>query len=182
MGRILEAGHYYAVKGPTIWSRMGWEILQKIQRQGDQTMLFIDDYHGLKELIEIERVSELADFPFHSDHIVYEASLFAEAERIFQMLMVLSSRRRPREKVDGSWLLNGSIKLKYPSGKFSCVMLDAGLCLRKMLIFSEAINVVPCHYEAEQRNLLVILKKVMLDFSLSIVLFDLNGKYWQLEG
>lgn len=182
MGRVIEAGHYYIAKGPTIWSKVGWEILQRIQKQGDQTMLFIDDLHGLQDLIAIERESELSDFSFRPDHVVYEASLTGEAEQVFQMLMVLSAKRRPRKKVDGSWFLNGAIKLKYPSGKFSCVMLDAGLCLRKKLISFEVVNVVPCHYESEQRNLLIILKKAMPDFSLQVVLFDLNGKYWQLEG
>jgi len=178
--RILEAGHYYQAKGPTLWSVVGWRILEQLRQLDDKTMLFIDDFHELKDLDETERDALVVDFAPNPDYIAYEASLVPDAERVFQMLMELPPRRRPKQKEDGSWKLNGTIKLKYPSGKFTCVMLDAGLCLKKSEIAGEAVNIVPYYYESEQKNLLAILRKAMPDFSLQVVLFELNGEFRML--
>ncbi len=178
--RILEAGHYYKAKGPTAWSMIGWGVLEQLRQVDDVTMLFVDDFHELKDLDETEREADVVEFAPNPDYIVYEASQISNAKKVFEMLMALSAKRRPKQREDGSWKLNGTIKLRYPSGKFTCVMLDAGLCLQKSAIASEAINVVPYYYESEQRSLLAILKKAMPDFSLQVVLFELNGEFRML--
>lgn len=48
--RIIEASHYYVAKGPTVWSVVGWKILESMKRAGDATILFIDDIHELVDV------------------------------------------------------------------------------------------------------------------------------------
>ncbi len=184
MARVIEAGHYYQAKGPTIWSVVGWRVMEEMRQFSDQTMLFIDDFHGVDDLLDEERRCSVVEFDPEVDHCVFEASMVAEAVVIFQMLMGLSKKQgRPRfKRRDSTWNLNGSIRLKHGDGRFTCVMLDAGLCLYKGgLGFTEGVNVVPVYCESEQRNLLRILRKVNIDFSLRVVLFDLDGESWDLE-
>lgn len=182
MSRIVEAGHFYAAKGPTLWSKLGWEYLLRVKEQEDKSLLFIDDVHSLDESPKEERHLEVVDFDPKPDFTILESQVGNEAEEIFQRLSGLSKRKRARKRKDGGWTLNGDIRLKFPDGTPSCVLLDAGLCLKKLnLGFEDGINIIPEFYQGEQIKLLRVLKKALPRFSLKVILFNLERNFWEMK-
>ncbi|OHB18919.1 MAG: hypothetical protein A2666_05520 [Parcubacteria group bacterium RIFCSPHIGHO2_01_FULL_47_10b] len=170
--RIIEAGHYYQAKGPTEYARRGWELLQSARRNGDKSMLFIDDVHTMEDVHHEERELEVVAFRPDADYVLREADVREEAEQVFQLLMSLSKRHRPRKR-DENWVLNGNIRLKHPNGEPTCVLLDAGLSLKKMQLgFRSGINILPVFYRRQQESLQVILRKALPCFQLETMLFD----------
>lgn len=54
MKTVIEAGHYYAVNGPSVLSMKGWKIGKLLAAgQLDTALaLFIDDYHSEQEFLD----------------------------------------------------------------------------------------------------------------------------------
>lgn len=181
--RILESGHYYLVKGPTLWARRGWEILEKIKRPEDKTMLMVDDlHHNLEDVAKKERDLPIEDFFPEPDFTVMESSLRPEAERILSWLMLLPRGQRVNQDKQEKFFLSG-IPLTNGAGQPLCILLDAGLTLKKHTLgFKECVNILPFFYQEEQSNLLRIVKKTIPGLSLEVILYDLDGKYWYLTG
>lgn len=180
---ILEGGHYYKALGPTRWSLIGWRILESMKNSQDKTMLFIDDVHDIACVGKEERnlvVEEFSPEP-KPDFVIMESCIYEEAEIVLERLKGLPKKKRARIGSDGKWFVSG-FPLTQQDGFPLCVLLDAGLTLRKyMLGFTQGINILPCFYEEEQKNLLRILSKVIPDFSLQVILYDLEGNIWNLE-
>ncbi|HUX36208.1 MAG TPA: hypothetical protein VMV71_04250 [Candidatus Paceibacterota bacterium] len=181
--RILEAGHYYAVKGPTIWSRVGWNAMKGMSISNDRTMLFVDDIHDLTDLSEYEANLPTVDFKIIPDFIVMESEVVEKARQILETLKRLNKNRRARiSSSSGKWHCSG-FPLTTASGEPNCVLLDAGLTLFKQeLGFKKGVNILPMFYEEQQRKLLRIVSKAMPDFSLKVVLYDIKGNLRELCG
>lgn len=180
MGRIIEAGHYYSSKGPTEWSKAGWRIMQGVLEDGDKTMLFVDDIHPLECLHCSEFCLSTVDFSPNPDFLVLESALSDQAQLALSKLQKLGCKKRARKGAGGKWCCSG-FPLTDEAGNPNCVLLDAGLTLHKQSLgFLEGVNILPHFYEEEQRRLMRLLGKILPNFFLRVVLFDLEGKYWEM--
>jgi len=182
MSRILEAGHYYRVKGPTRWSQLGWEVLRRIRSDGDRTMLFIDDVHDEDQLHEVELCAPTVEtFDPVADFRVLESRMNGEADEVFNRLGELSSKGRPKKLRDGSWHCSGTM-IRHANGDPTCALLDAGLALWKFQQgFRRGVNILPEHYYWQQQYVLRLVMKAVPDFDLSVVLFDQSGQHQVME-
>ena len=181
--RLLEAGHYYATKGPTVFSKRGWEILENVSLADNKSLLFIDDVHtSMEDVNKEERDLPIIDFAPLADFTVLESAMREWAFQFLDMLKVLPKRSRAKQsKKNGVWFY-ADIPLTNKYGEPLCVLLDAGLTLFKQRVsgFNEAINILPFFYEKEQQNLLRLTAKAMPDFRLKVILFDEN-RHWLME-
>ena len=178
--RILEAGHYYPAKGPTIWSVVGWEIMLGMRADNDTSMLFIDDVHDLGDVSPDEALLPKVEFNPNPDLVVLESEFVEKAWEFLELLKKLPRKRRARNN-SGKWYCSG-FPLVTKSGMPNCVLLDAGLTLLKSeLGFLEGVNILPKFYEEQQTKLLRLVAKALPNFHLRVVLYDLDGKSWELE-
>lgn len=183
---VWEAGHYYAAKGPTEWTLIGWSILSRLADPNDGRMLFIDDVHSLDQLHESERVMPSVVFdPWPTPtHWVTESSVGQDAVEILTKLRCRETvPKRSRARKTGKprrWCYLG-MPLASIADEPLCLLYDVGLTARKQVFgFSRAINIVPSFYEFEQRRLTRIIKKILPEFKLEVILFDLSGKWWRM--
>ncbi|HOX60601.1 MAG TPA: hypothetical protein PLV72_01180 [Candidatus Magasanikbacteria bacterium] len=180
MARLIEGGHYYADKGATIWSIRSWEVLQKIKKPDDKTLIFVDDIHPRTAMAKEERDLETFEFNPAFDFQVFESSVCVEAKTVLALLQELPKKKRARKNSDGRWFVS-DFALTDSRGFPLCVLLDAGLTLRKQTFgYSECVNVLPYFYEEEQRHLLRIIDRIMPNFHLEVVFFNLEGEFWNL--
>lgn len=175
--KIIEAGHYYVAHGPTKWSLLGVDILNRLKTENDETMLFIDDFHGIENVSSHEINLEIIEFKFSPNHVVYESDMSNLAKEI--LIRLLNLPRNKRVKVNnatGQYFLSGFPVTK-KNGDPCCVLLDAALSLYKYKLgFNKIVNILPYFYSEEQLQLLKILSKIMPeDFNCEIHLFDENG-------
>lgn len=178
--KILEAGHYYPAKGPTMWSVVGWEIMLSMRSDCDKSMLFIDDIHGFEDVSPEEAILPEVRFNPNPNFTVLESTVVAKAWQILDALKALPRERRARFN-SGIWYCSG-FPLVTKSGAPNCVLLDAGLTLlKKELGFREGVNILPEFYKEQQRKLLRIVAKALPDFHLQVVLYDLGGDFWNIE-
>lgn len=181
MGRILEGGHYYLANGPTMWSVIGWGILEKIRQPEDKTLLFIDDVHPGSAAVSEERCLPTVEFKPHVDFMVMESDVRLEATTALVALQQLPKREKARKNGNGKWFASG-FPLTDDGGFPLCVLLDAGLTLRKRSLgFREGVNILPFFYEDEQKKLFRIIAKLIPDFHLKAVLFDLSGNFRSIK-
>ena len=182
MRRVVESGHYYRVKGPTRWSKVGWEILEKVRCPEDRTMLFVDDVHELKDVSPREAILSNIAFSPNPDYFVLESEVSMLALGVLERLQNLSKKSsRPRvyeEENITSWRGFPVVNGKGPT----CVLLDAGLMLKKhQLGFTQALNILPFYYEEQQRRLLQVVGKVIPEIKLEVLLYDLKGNFWEMS-
>ena len=178
--KIIEAGHYYMAKGPTEWSQVGWNILEKIKCKNDKTLLFVDDIHELFDISLLEKNSFNINFSPKSDFLVLESEMKIFAFEVFSRLEKLHKKSRPRQRGDETikWHGFNVIDSRGPT----CVLSDAGLVLKKsQLGFNKAVNILPFFYKSEQERLLEIVKKVIPEIDLEVVFFNLNGDFWKIK-
>jgi hypothetical protein len=176
---ILESGHFYSVKGPTQWSRIGWRILNTLKKNGDKTMLFIDDIHQMMDVHEQERHLPCIPFDPKPDFSVKESEVSWYAFQVLEILKNLPKRKKAR--LNGAdarkWHCSG-IPLTHANGNPTCILLDVGLTLMKQNIgFVKAVNILPLFYKEQQRGVLRLVEKAMPDFHLEVILFSLDGSY-----
>lgn len=178
--RILEAGHYYVAKGPTLWSYQGWRILEELRQKGDRTLLFVDDIHPLERVPPIERhESHVNGFAPPADHLFYESAMHDEALEVLERLKELPKKNRARCQ-NGVWFCSG-FPITHQDGKPLCVLLDAGLSLKKLgMGYSEAVNILPHYYEGEQRKLLRLVRKAIPALTQRVILFD-HDRWWEMS-
>jgi hypothetical protein len=181
MSNIIDAGHYYQSKGPTIWSALGWNLVQRIASSNDKLLLFIDDVHPVTDLHPLEQSAAVVEtFKIEPDYIVLESAVRNEALEILNRLKQLPKKKGIKNGSNGQWFCSGS-SITDPAGNPLCSLLDAGLTLFKQRLgFISGINVLPFFYENQQRHLGHLVKKSIPDFSLTTILFDINGAYWSL--
>jgi hypothetical protein len=181
VSRIIEAGHYYQSKGPTEWSQVGWSVMQNVRAEEDKTMIFVDDFHTLKDVSQLETDLPVVDFHPHADYTVMESAMVEYARDALGILQNLPKRRRARTNRLSRWYCSG-FAITDNRERPLCLLLDLGLSLYKwrMLGFCEGINIVPCFYEEEQRRLCRLMAKAVPSFSLEVLLYDLRGKHWKL--
>jgi hypothetical protein len=182
MGKILEAGHYYLAKGPTLVAVAGWNILEKIRTPEDQTLLFIDDVHSIEDVHEEERdLSIISGFYPSVDYQVKESAVRVHALEVLEMLKALSNGKRAKQNGSGKWFCSG-FPITDEEGNPLCVLLDAGLTLfKRQQGFKEGINILPYFYQSEQEQMLRVIRKALPDFSMKVILFDLSGKQWEMQ-
>ena len=175
---IFEAGHYYAAKGPTQWSEMGWNILSTYTEQGDGRLLFIDDVHASDQLPSYERDLENIAFNPHPEptHTILESEVLEDAEEALKVLKILPRRKRARKTGRGKVLRCSGFPLKNSKNEPTCLFLDIGLTWRKYKFgFTHAVNILPAFYESEQQHLYRIMRKALPQLTLDVILFDLDG-------
>ena len=181
--RILEAGHYYKSKGPTVNSVMGWKILQQIRHDGDRTMLFIDDIHSIGDLHQNERNLEVVyNFKPQADYEIMESAVNELALEVLDKLKNLTRRKKAKQR-NGSnqWFCSG-FPVTNGRGNPLCILLDAGLTVKKQQLgFNNGVNILPCYYEEQQSRLLKIVKKGLPDFNLQVILFDESSHHWEIN-
>jgi hypothetical protein len=181
-GRLIEAGHYYAAHGPTIWAVRGWRHLEVMSQSDDRSMLFVDNLHGIEDVPEEEKGLDILTFSPRADYRALELSgeINDAAEEVFHLLQTPGEQKRVkirRRRSDQAWMLNGQIGmvLKWPDGQPTCVLLDAGLSLyKRRLGFTRGVNILPAHYAGEQDKLLRLVELVIPDFQLDVMLFDME--------
>lgn len=175
---LFEAGHYYEVKGPTVWSRLGVELTHSIKSDSDATMLFIDDVHPITNVSPHEIHHPVVTLDFNPDHIIYESEMFPMAQDLLLELQKLSNKKRAvKSNTTGQYFISG-FPITHPDGRPLCVLLDAALSRKKYQMgFKNIVNVLPFYYGGQQQNLNKILQKIMPeDFSISTIFFDSYGK------
>lgn len=179
--RILESGHYYAAKGPTIYSKIGWEILERSKLPSDQSLLFIDDTHSSEDAPKEELELPMIVFNPTADFVVNESAMNDWGLRFLDILRALPKRQRARKNNSSeSWFCSGQ-RLTDDKGKPLCLLLDAGLTLyKRSLCFPQAVNILPYFYKEEQLILMRLVAKAMPDFKLTVMLFNLDGKVYEL--
>jgi len=177
---VLEAGHYYAAHGPTQWSTDGWAILERIQGGHDSSMLFVDDVHPIGDVWVEERSMPVIYFDPAPDHIIRESEVVPEAAEYLDLLRGLSKKHRATRQDGKPWFCSG-FPITDKNEQPLCVLLDAGLTLRKYKLgFRSGTNILPWYYRDEQCRLRRLVEKVLPDFSLHIVLFDQSGECFEI--
>ncbi len=180
---VLEGGHYYQCKGPTTWSLIGWMLVQELQKPGQETMIFIDDVHGLKDLHPAE-----ACLPGFKTLPKPEADItFLESDCVepaFRTLEKLSSKDIPRKKrakkKGEQWFCSGAA-ITDGKGFPLCVLLDLALSLQKQEMgFQRIINILPQFYEQQQTHLRKLMNKIVPELTHSAILYDLHGQHWEM--
>ncbi len=180
MARILEAGHYYLAKGPTQWSLMGWKLMHGLRRNGDASLLFVDDIHSAAEAPKPERELPAITFAPIADFRIQESWLVDESWRALDRLKRLSRTKRARWS-RGAWYCSGA-RLTTVSGAPTCVLYDLGLTIYKLNQgFRSGINILPEFWEPQQRRVVRLITKAVPEFSLEVVLYDLNSRFWNLD-
>ncbi len=179
--RILEAGHYYMAKGPTELSTVGWTILESMKTVGDATLLFIDDVHELVDVSPAEAALPTVEFNPSADIVVHESAVVSEAWEMLTRLQQHPTKNKRAKQSGGRWFCSG-FPLTLMSGYPTCLLLDLGLCLRKWRLgFERGVNILPIFYETEQQALQRLLAKALPEFTLEVVLYDLEGTYRVLD-
>jgi len=181
MKRIIDAGHYYLAKGPTIWSVIGWQIGKQIARTDDASLLFIDDVHSLEMMHPEEKEAGLVyDYDPQYDLLIYETSVFPEAMLVLENLKCLSKKKKAKMRRNGQWYCSG-FPLTKSNGDPLCGLLDAGLSLSKFnLGYQTGVNVLPYFYEPQQVQVLRLVKKAIPEFVLQVILFNEKGEFWEM--
>lgn len=179
---ILEGGHYYKCKGPTTWSIIGWNQVQALKQPGDQSMVFVDDVHEIKDLHPTEAV--LPSFPHligvFPDYMIMESTMIPLALHLLEELASLPKKKRAKQKPNGQWFCSG-FPITDPEGFPLCVLLDLALTKKKAEMgFERVLNVLPQFYEEQQVQLRKLIQKVIPTILHDVVLYDLEGKVWQL--
>lgn len=182
MSKLLEAGHYYLAKGPTEYSRVGWEILKALQCAGDKTLLFLDDIHERSD-VHVEEIDlpVVEAFTPVADHTIFESEVAAEAFEILEILCGLPKAKRARRNGEDRWFCSG-FPITNSFGNPLCVLLDAGLTLKKMRLgFSDHVNILPYFYAEQQRQVLKLVAKALPACSTRVVLYKLDGTCWDMQ-
>lgn len=181
MKKVIDAGHYYLAKGPTVWTRIGWDVGRKISSSNDKMMLFIDDVHSLEMMHPMESCADnIFDYCPAFDLQVRESEIFKESYEVLDSLKCLSKKKKAKMRRNGQWYCSG-FPLTKSNGDPLCALLDGGLTLHKYRMgFRAGINVLPFFYEPQQAHLLRIVKKAIPKFELRVFLFDDRGRYWEL--
>lgn len=182
MPRLLEAGHYYLAKGPTEYSQVGWKILRALCLTNDRSLLFLDDIHE-KSDVHAEEIDLpiVTGFTPIADHTVYESEVASEAFEVLEILCGLPKAKRARRNGEDRWFCSG-FPITNPLGNPLCVLLDAGLTLRKMRLgFLEHVNILPYFYEEQQRHVLKLIAKALPTCSTRVVLYRLDGTCWDMQ-
>lgn len=185
---LIEAGHYYEKKGPTIWSQIGWGLvelfLDNSQEEHDiKRMLFIDNVHEITDVNPHESNLPNIEFNPKIDYLVLESKMNEFALKILAELqsIKLPKRSRARKQNGGAWFCSG-FPITHNDGRPKCILLDAGLTLYKQQLgFDTCINIVPFFYEEEQMQLLKIIKKAIPNFTLRVILYKLDGTYKEIN-
>lgn len=170
---IIEAGHYYSVKGPTIWAKQGVEIMQKLRKQGDKTMLFIDDVHSVDDVHSMEKFEEIISLDFKPDFVVMESEMIKPAKEILYRLKNLDSKKKRaiRNPKDGKYYISG-FPITKPDGMPLCILLDVALTVHKAnLGFQKALNILPYFYDDQQMRVQKIISKIIPEFELKTMFF-----------
>lgn len=178
--RLIEFGHFYRVKGPTAWSRMGHSVAERIKRPQDKTLLFVDDIHTIGDVNQLERDLPVISFnPPHDFHIM-ESAMVGMAFEALGKLTSLSRRSRARFNGDGvkKWHCSG-LALTHGDGSPTCTLLDVGLTLHKTEVmgFGSVINVLPEFYEGQQRGVLRLVQKILPELRMDVILFSEEGAF-----
>lgn len=179
---IWEAGHYYLSKGPTVWTKAGWDVMSTLAHSDDARLLFLDDVHPISDVSTFER--PLQNVAFIPDplptHIVAESQMQNYSALILDALTALPRRKRAR-RVRSGWLCSG-FQLVTDDGQPTCLLLDLGLTwYKRSLGYQGAINIIPEFYEEQQRKLLRLVGKAMPGFDLRVILHDKNGAWRALH-
>jgi len=162
MRKIIEWGHFYASEGFSTESKQGWEIADQMsQKNGNESMVFIDDIH------EKSFSEDLIIIPVHIDtsylqwnisdkahHIIEETNknpqvtidqvattiipnhilLESEMTKYTEQAIELLRNLPRRKKVrfrDGKWAFCSNIKIIHPDSTPTCVWYDLWLTLFK---------------------------------------------------
>lgn len=183
---LYEGGHFYASHGPTLWSKVGWELVSQLRQPGDHTTLLIDDVHP-KSLLNAQETNLPVLKEFHPDpcFTVKESEMAGMGMEVLEMLKQLQVGRRHRALHRGQpkrWMCSGFPLTTPPNGHINgdplCLLYDLGLTLFKYRLgFRTTVNVLPAFYESEQYGLIKIARKIMSDLELAVVLYDLDGSW-----
>lgn len=190
-GAVWEGGHFYASKGPTMWSVLGWQLLTQLRETGSHTMLLVDDVHPVELVHAAEReMPVIADFCPQACITVLESAMAKPGREVLSALSsreALSRRHRARY-TQHRWNCSG-YPLTVPNGSKAvaaaqplCLLYDLGLAkLKHDLGFTRAVNVLPEFYAPEQRALIRIARKVVPNLRIEAVLYDLSGQWRRLR-
>jgi hypothetical protein len=203
---LIEAGHYYAIKGLTKYSRIGKKICDNIKTENDITMLFIDDVHGLQDMFPEEREAEHVmwetfpdssltvghrsmtegmkqdfddwqNFPYEKEHEKGFTSVIKESELVKETELVLSRLGKVKTSKGGKYF--SGIKLFHENNFPTCVMLDVCLTLKKKEVYgcNRVINILPEFYLPQQEKTRRVISKILPEIKLEIILFESEDKY-----
>jgi len=177
VGRILESGHYYHAKGPTIWASVGWGILSELKQGDDLSVLLVDDFHEVHDVNDAEANLPVIDFVPDADFTVMESELCSHALIALEMLKAQPKRRRARYNQGMGVFFCSGFAWTRPDGLPTCLLLDLGFCLWKSEQGTEIVNIIPEFYAEQQASLARLASKILPDYPLTVFLHDLGGSY-----
>jgi hypothetical protein len=177
----MESGHYYQSKGPTAWAAVGWEILSRLKQDGDTSVLLVDDLHSIKDVNSAETHLEVVVFSPNTDFTIMESELLEPANRALELLKVLPKRSRARaSNGSGSYFCSG-VPVTKPDGSPTCLLYDLGFNIWKSERGLAIVNILPEFYVDEQQHLMRLTAKILPEVPISIILYDLSGRYRELH-
>ncbi len=173
--RIIEAGHYYSAHGPTDLSLLGVKIAKQVTTTEDVLCLFIDDHHKNPPQNELSVPVADLDHKFFS-LILHESNMLTPAYQLLEHLCSLPKKKRAEKSKNGQYFCSG-FAITTVDGVPLCVLLDAALTqIKHQMGFDEIINILPYHYEEEQKNLFRLLAKILPDgVKVTSLLFNEKG-------
>ncbi len=207
MKTLIEAGHYYAVKGITKYSLIGKKICDKIKNSNDITMLFIDDVHGLQDMFAAEReaehvmwedapedtmwscigrggsesmkkeINDWKTFPYEKEHEKGFDIVIHESTLIKEAETVLHSIEKIKTSKTGKYF--SGIKLFHENNFPTCVMLDVCLTLKKKELSGcdRIVNILPEFYLSQQEKTIQVVSKILPGITMEVILFTSKDTY-----
>lgn len=187
MSVVVEAGHYYAINGPSEASVQSWKIGQELvgDRPDGTLVLFVDDYHGKQPrlgegdaFLQLEMAAgHAASMRTRADCVFSEAKLAQGAPYVLSDLLGAGLV----EERDGR-LLAGVVDVSTRIGRNgtpvpACAFLDYMLLLKKVKLGGDQVTVLPSGYEREQGQLARLVKQLGVQGleSYAALFFDPNN-------
>jgi hypothetical protein len=163
----MEGAHIYTDEIPAIMHFAQMKIAALLKEfllnaekgHSVSTMLFVDDYHPVQHVLDIDAYCVLAkQYGLEFDSVVLETAMVASAQHNHQKLQ---SAGKTKINNGYSVLSPGGQHLIKPDGELSCGLLDATLSVKKLESADAGVIVLPYDYKSEQKNMRTILKALL---------------------
>lgn len=188
---LIEAGHFYADKGPGPEAIQGISVAISLlglldEQRGVLKLLFVDDLIPLspQDLHSAVNsgITRVIDHGFKPDHTIYESELVAPAQASLDQLSLAGKTKDHKGR---TMLKKGWVPLTGKGGNSrlpSCQMLDAVLYQWKLSRAGGVITVLDKSYYEQQQQTRKVLEAIgIINPNILIVLFDKNqvtADYW----
>jgi hypothetical protein len=173
MTRVIEAGHYYAVQGPSNVSLMGWEKGQELASvSGDsKQVLFVDDYHTAQPFLcddeEFFTCSQSAAvvgrMHAEADKVYLESTFAAQATTAAETLLETRMAKLKKSVLSVAGIRLGQYDPDSQEDFLpTCVLLDFLFLQAKVQLGGDQVVILPHTYKAQQKQLETVLDRIAI--------------------